>query len=459
MMPRPLKLALQALLIAALAMFYIVGATEHGRRMNISKARGDQSGYLWDAENVYANWHGRTPPILIGERNRMPLYAGYLALFYNPSISDDEYFVVAKRWNIRLSLVLLAILYVVFLQFLPRLVAANLTLVVAFGYFVFKAAYAQSELLFYFLFFLAFLSLWRVLTRGDFAGRMLLAAIGGALAALAYLTKAAVLPLVAIFIVVFAAQELSRFYAHVRVGRRDAPNEFIRQLAPGALVIAVFLAVLSPYLVNNKLAFGHYFYNVNTTFYAWYDDWAQASVGTIKHGDSVGWPTMPAEEIPGPVKYWNTHTSGQIARRIAGGFKDIVVRSYSTYWYFKYVVLYLAIALAAVTANRRTAVDLIRSRPAPFAYVVLYQVTYLFATAFYAPVSGTGTTRFVIANLTPLFFTLSWFFAHPRIAGTRWNAGGKTIALSQLHIFISLTLAVDLAFTLWARLMITYGGF
>ena len=82
----------------------------------------------------------------------MPLYAGYLALFYSPSMSDDEFFVVAKRWNIYLSLVLLALLAVILRRFLPPLPVANLVLVVGFGYFVFKAGYAQSELLFYFLF-------------------------------------------------------------------------------------------------------------------------------------------------------------------------------------------------------------------------------------------------------------------------------------------------------------------
>ncbi len=49
----------------------------------------------------------KTPALLIGERNRMPLYAGFLALFYSPSMSDDEFFIVAKRANIYLSLGLL----------------------------------------------------------------------------------------------------------------------------------------------------------------------------------------------------------------------------------------------------------------------------------------------------------------------------------------------------------------
>src|SRR5215210_124106 len=61
---RPLLFRRMLVIVAcvALATFYVAAASEHGRRVNTSKARGDQSGYLWDAENVYANWHGRQPP-------------------------------------------------------------------------------------------------------------------------------------------------------------------------------------------------------------------------------------------------------------------------------------------------------------------------------------------------------------------------------------------------------------
>ena len=101
---------LRLVLFAGLACFYTMGAMEHARRVNTFKARGDQSGYLWDAQNVYGNWHGRQPPVVIGERNRMPAYAGFLALFWDPSSSNDEFFEQAKRWNIYLSLVLLGVL-------------------------------------------------------------------------------------------------------------------------------------------------------------------------------------------------------------------------------------------------------------------------------------------------------------------------------------------------------------
>ena len=158
------------LLFVALGWFYHAAATEHAERVNPSKSRGDQSGYLWDAERVYANWHGTQPEKLVGERMRMPLYAGYLALFYDPLMSDPEFFQVAIRWNIRLSLVLLAILAVLFAWHLPPLASTNLTLIVSFGYFVFKAGYSQPELLFYFLFFVMFLACWHLLRRPGSSG-------------------------------------------------------------------------------------------------------------------------------------------------------------------------------------------------------------------------------------------------------------------------------------------------
>ena len=322
-------------ILVALAIFYNAAASEHARAVNTSKARGDQSGYLWDAQQVYWNWQGRSPAKLIGERNRMPVYAAYLALFYDPAISDDEYFVVAKRWNIRLSLALLAVLAVIFARRLPPLVATNLTLVVAFTYVIFKAGYAQAELLFYFLFFVLFLIFWRLLDGSNGWRRVLLAGAAGALAAIAHLTKAAVIPLATIFLAVFAGADLLGHLASrgAAVAARTAaphPVGIVKRFIGVVAFVVVFLAVLAPYLINSKRTFGQYFYNVNTTFYAWYDNWASASTGTLAHGDGVGWPRLPADQIPSPAKYWQTHTLGEIAARVGSGFEDMLVRSYST---------------------------------------------------------------------------------------------------------------------------------
>jgi len=455
---RWLRFAAAAVIVSALAAFYLAAASEHARVVNLSKARGDQSGFLADAEQVYANWHGLTPPGLVGKRNSMPVYAGYLSLFYDPQMSDDEYFLVARAWNIRLSLMLLIILACVFAWHLPGILALNLTLIAAFSVFVFKAGYSQPELLFYTLVFLTFVLFWHVLRTPPGRKQLALAIVGGLLAGLTYLTKAAVMPLVAIFVTVFLLQAL---VMHLRSGRdpQAAAASLAARLAPPVLLVATCLAVLSPYLIHNKQTFGRYFYNVNTTFYVWYDNWPQASVGTILHGDGVGWPTMPESELPSMQKYLRTHGVGAITSRLAGGFRDMVIRSFSTYWYFKYVALYAAILIATLAVNGQAVLEAVRSKPAEGLFVLAYTGVYLMATAFYEPISGTGTTRLLMAHITPLLFVASMLLAEPAIAATRWQIGGSTITMTHVHIFVTATIALDILFVVWPRLMTTYGGF
>jgi hypothetical protein len=331
----------------------------------------------------------------------MPLYAGFLALFYSPSISDDQFFVIAKKWNIYLSLALLAILGVVLSRFLPPLPATNLLLIVAFGYFVFKAGYAV-RIAVYCLFFLAFVLLLGVIGRNSgTAGLFWRAGAAGAMAALAHLTKAAMLPLMAIGLAACAIDAL--------LSIRTSRHALVKKLVAAAVVAAAFLVVLSPYLRTNKRVFGRYFYNVNTTFYMWYDDWPRASVGTILHGDGIGWPTLPADQLPGAARYWREHTIAQIASRIAAGFGDMVTRSCATCWYsITWCAIWCLGRLGVETlegvcdADSRTPGD---RRVSPDCALV-----YSFGIAFYAPVSGTGTTRFLIAHLLPLLFVLSLLF-------------------------------------------------
>jgi hypothetical protein len=64
-------------------------------------------------------------------------------------VDDWEFFDAAKTASVYLSLALLVVRGVVFFRLLPALPAANLLGVIAFGYYVFKAGYTQSELLFY----------------------------------------------------------------------------------------------------------------------------------------------------------------------------------------------------------------------------------------------------------------------------------------------------------------------
>ena len=94
------------------------------------------------------------------------------------------------------------------------------------------------------------------------------------------------------------------------------------------------------------------------------------------------------------------------------------------------------------------------------AFLVAYGVSHLLLIAFYEPISGTGTTRFLIAHLTPFFYAASRYLADPDVvATTRWTIGGAPVGIRHLHVLTAFMLALDVAFWIWPRVMTTYGGF
>jgi hypothetical protein len=437
--------------------FYVAAATEHGRQINVSKARGDQSGYLGDAQRVYGIWTGTGPKLPVGDRNRMPLYAGYLAFFYHQGLSDPDFFDVGKRANIWLSLALLAIIGVVVWRELPPIAALNLVGVAAFGTFIFKAGYTQSELLFYALFFFAFLVCWHLLRSPAGPQSLALGALAGGLAGLAYLTKAAVMPFVLLVVAALVLQPGALADTH-RSTRPGARHTAWRASACLALGVA-FLAVLSPYLATNKRLYDRYFFNVNSTFYVWYDDWPKASVHIRDLGDGQRWPDIPDRDLPGPGRYWREHSIGHIARRVASGFQDMAVVSYRTYNFLWYLIVYGGAVAVLAGVERRRMGAMLRDHAWLSLFLVAYAALYLFATAFYYPISGTGTARFLMAHLLPLFFVLSRVLSSERFSACVWTPFGLTVTPARVQAGIMVMLAIDVCTHVWPRLMSTYGGF
>lgn len=448
----------RVLLCVVLATFYVAGARMHARTVNRMKSRGDQTGYLIDAENVYANWHGRTPPALVGERNRMPVYAGVLALFYSPAISDQAFFERAQQVNICLSLLLLGGIWLVASHYLSPHPAANLTGVAAFGWFIFKAGYAQSELLFYTFFFFAFLACWQLFRERASEGRLITAAAAGLLCGIAHLTKAAMLPFVGLVLAVGSAWSLAPWLSRTR-GAGVHTDAAPRRAMSVALVAIGFLLVVWPYISTSKRVFGHYFYNVNSTFYAWYDNWPRASVGTALHGDGQHWPDMPAAELPGPGRYLREHSVAQIAERMSGGFRDMGTVLRRDFDLLPYLTLYLGMLAVLLATRRRALAAMARDHRWTVLFLALYGVTYLLATAFYHPISGTGTGRFLLAHALPLFFILSRTLDSARFTSTRWQVAGFRPGVEGFHWLVSAVLLFNVGVRVWPRLMQTYGGF
>ena len=378
--------------------------------------------------------------------------------FYRQGLTDPEFFEVAKTANIALSLVLLILLGSIFARHLPPHAAGNLLGIVAFGCFVYKAGYAQSELLFYVLLFVTFLGCWRLFGGAPDGRSAWVALLSGAGAGLAHLTKAAMLPFVAAVIVMLLAR-----VAWTPTCARQAASGTARRArwlaAPAAIFAVAFLAVVAPYISTSHRVFGPYFYNVNSTFYVWYDDWVQASVGTRLHHDSLGWPTMPASELPGPARYWREHSLQQIGARLGGGFADIALTSSRTLGFLPYLLVCSSACLFAATTRRRAFWGLVHGHPWLVAFLVLYAGVYLPAIAFYHPTSGTGTGRFAAAHLAPLFFALMSLLSSHAMRQERWTIAGKEAGLEVVQVVITSMLALDVALRVWPRLMTTYGGF
>ena len=462
---RPLhavRWALYALICAGLAWYYVAAATTHARTVNTIKSRGDQTGYLIDAKRLYSNWHRHTN-YLIGERMRMPAYPAFLALLYSPEMSDDAFFEAAREWNIWLSLGLLAGLGALFARFLRPLAAVNLTLVAGFGYFVFKAGYAQPELLSYGVFFAMFLACCVLLVRPRDRGAIRLGVLAGGLAGATHLTKAVMPPFLALYGAVYIGQELWALHLASLEGdpRRVARETRTAAWRIGALatMLIVFVAVVFPYIANSKRVFGSYFFNVNTAYYIWYDTGAQARALLLPHTDTRGVISVPVDQLPTMYTYLATRSPWQIGQRFTDGLTDMMVRSYTDFGFGRYLLLYLLAVAAVVVRMRREVRGLIAERAALVIFLAGYGLIFTASTAFFSSISGTGTGRFLLMHMTPLLFALSYFLQREPFRRCAWQVGDATVTVGHVHLLVTVTMATDLAFTLWPRLMSTYGGF
>jgi hypothetical protein len=224
------------------------------------------------------------------------------------------------------------------------------------------------------------------------------------------------------------------------------------------IVPAVFLLIIFPYLRNSKAVYGRYFYNVNTTFYFWYDSWNQAKQGTRAHGDRIGWPEIPPESIPSASKYWREHSARSIVSRLAKGVRVIAHHSVRrSYGYAKYVVLYVGFSLLLMILERGHTVRLFREHAGLWIFNLGYFTTYLALYAWYTPIAD--GRRLVLAQLLPLLFALSVviFRLYSRRRHLTW--GSWRIDLSVAFTFVlACLLSRDILLVLTDRIVKIHGG-
>jgi hypothetical protein len=395
------RLARFAIGLAAL-LLYCTGALVHLHHVNVDARRTDQSAYLDYARNMAQSHYA-----YVGRRNRMPVYPFLLSLVYTRGLDADAFFIRAKYLNIALSIAVLCAVWAMLRRWLPPLEADTLTLVTAFSVFVYKAAYAQAELLFEGLYFASFLLLLACLRRP----RPWLALSGGAATGLAYLTKASVPPMLALWITwnaLAAAVEL-RVGWQARAGGAGFRSAWRQRAGAGVLVVAAFLATISPYAYTSKRLYGSWFYNVNSTYYMWLDSWEDA-LALGANGDHVQWSAMAPEDRPGPLKYLREHSVASIARRVDWGLVDVIVRALPYYLFLlPYLALCLWIASRWPSVTRWVLIG--EGRWAVTGFVVSCGTAYLLLLGFYAPI--TAGARLALSQYLPLMFSLFYLSSRP----------------------------------------------
>lgn len=429
-----------------LAIVYWRGAQQNLIRVNTDPGQRDQNAYIGYAEDLLNEDYSH-----VGNRNRMPVYSFLLSFALNPAELREVAFVRAKYFSVGLSLALLAAIGALFFRSFSPLEASTLLLITAFALYIFRAAYVQPELLYYTLVAFLFVSMLRYLTRPSIG----LAVAIGVLAGLAHLTKASVLPGLVLFLLVAFGWGLGRALRDAR-RTRGVPIESFSHAVNLALVVGFFLLTVFPYIKNSWYRFGRPFYNVNSTFYVWYDTWEEVERGTKTQGDRSGWPDMPASQIPSYGKYIREHTPGDMVGRLLHGASLTIDEAVGSYGYAKYIVLFSLALLLALGLNRRRLGDGFRRYPQVAIFLIVYFVAYAVLYAWFAQI--VDGNRLVLALLAPLLLSLAYgirFALHDR----NFECLGRRVSLLNLVYALFLVVVVlDIRAVTTYRILSMFGG-
>ncbi len=268
----------------------------------------DELAYISHVETIHNsenNWY-------LGDRNRMPLFNYFLFISYSENLNENIQYRLFQFTNI------------VFVLFFSYFYAKKLDSLfnskiyfyccVIFTLFIPVISYIHDvvvEPLFYITYGIFCLYIKDLLAKPEIYNYIKYGIISSVL----YLLKATGFNLF-VFSIFFIA------FIHIFKKRKS-----IKTVVTGSIFsLLIFSVICSPYLIENYKEFnGHLFYNVNTTFYVWYDSWEEVENGTKLYGDRIGWPNMPEENIPSFNKYLNEHSIDDIINRFFYGFKSILI--------------------------------------------------------------------------------------------------------------------------------------
>jgi hypothetical protein len=447
------KLALMFLLGLTVVLF-IWAAKRQSERVNTDRHSIDQSAYM-----DYAKSMAQTNLQFVGGRNRMPIYPGLMSFFYNEGMSDEDFFERGKNAGIAIGLVGLAVAFILFSRVSKPMDALTGTLVAMFTVFAYKSPYFQTEVLFYAINLVLFYLLLLLVRNPQVRTAALAGLVGGA----AHLTKASVLPallLAALLVVAHGAVGLWRrnYDADAPPVDRSPSRYVLDHLFSVTVLLGCFLLVIFPYISTSKERFGDYFYNVNSTFYMWYDSADEVKQGTRAHGDRQGWPDMPEEQIPSFRKYVREHSLGEILGRLARGFGDLRNRIIRSYGYAEFLLAYVIALGLLFIQNKGMWLSHLRRRVHPLVllFVLGYFLGYTLLYAWYTPIASGD--RFILSLFLPAMLVIVWVLSSAQNLDLGFDFFGRKISASSVSPAVLLFLIAYVLTVFPLRLSTMFGG-
>jgi hypothetical protein len=287
------------------------------------------------------------------------------------------------------------------------------------------------------------------------------ALLAGITAGIGHLTKASVLPallLAGLLVVVRGVVVREHHDADARpVPARKQPRCVLTHTCYAMILLGSFLLVVLPYIRTSKERFGHYFYNVNSTFYMWYDSWEEVMEGTGAHGDHQGWPDMPAEKIPSFRKYLREHSLGSIRVRVLRGFRHLLSCAVNSYGYAEFLAVYVVALLLLFGQNRAWSRSiLLQTHPCVLLFLFGYFAVYTLLYAWYTPIAEGN--RFVLSLFLPTMLVILSCLALGQSHDLHFICFKRKLSASVISPFILLFLLAYLFTVFPQRISTMYGG-
>lgn len=420
-------------IISGFTILYLYGCLKHSTLVNTSPfPESDQDKYIVFIKKVReSNFN------YYGDGNRTPLYPFLQAIFYHTNQSDRQFFENAKIINIFLSLLYLGIIYFAIKRYFNKLEALTFITIAAFTLFIFKAPYVQPELTFYTLYFLSFLLFIRNLNNNKVGQSLLL----GLLIGLSYLAKATTILGIYIFVLFQIFSSILIFFK-----KTNFIKIVNKTLLATLITLLSFLVLTYPCLHYNKIQYGKYFYNINTSIYIWHDSIAEAIEKTGIRLDSTNIFISKSTSTATLQNYLGRHSLYQILQREIYGFLKIILMlnySYASST-FAFLILYSLLSIYFIALKFKEIKRIMVRYSKYILFCGLFFASHIIAFQWYALIDS--GPRFILTLYLPILFC---------IFKTIKNLGNSKI----IHIFTLIFLVITLKLYIFPILFTYFSGF